>query len=73
MYKDLTAFTLSRLEQILHGSEDFSSEEAWLIRRDLMSLMESLVTTTGAHHSQAFFQGGEIYDTLSIEEKHLDV
>lgn len=58
MYKSLTALTLSRLEQILDGSEDFVSEEAWLIRRDIVSLMETLTATTGAHHSQVFFGGG---------------
>lgn len=59
MYKSLTALTLSRLEQILYGSEDFVSEEAWLMRRDISSLVETLTATTGAYHSQAFFGGGD--------------
>lgn len=47
-FRTLTAFTLSRIEQILKGAENFSSEEAWLICQDLSSLADTLMETTGA-------------------------
>lgn len=73
MYKNLTAFTLSRLEQILNGSEDFISEESWLIRNDLTSLVDTLKSVTGAYPSQQSVQGGKDNVTDIIEEKYPDI
>lgn len=55
MYKNLTAMVISRLETILTGSEEFSSEEAWLMRSDLVSLINTLKTVTGAIPSALSF------------------
>lgn len=71
MYQKLVALSLSRLEQILAGSEDFVSEEAWLMRNDINSLINTLTAVTGAYPSQITFQGGKDYEL--IEEKYIDV
>jgi len=72
MYKTLIAFTLSRIEQILEGSSVFTTEEAWLIRRDISSLKETLISTTGAHHSQAFYKGEELLVTADVSKEYAD-
>lgn len=63
MYKDLTAFVLSRLEQILAGSDGFESEEAWLIRTDIASLLGTVHSVTGAYPSQVKLSGGTVVST----------
>lgn len=76
--KRLIAFTLSRLDQILEGAADFSSEEACLICNDISSIAETLIDTTGASptnrlQSNLPFIGGTCDETTRIDKEHTDL
>jgi len=47
VYKQALATAVSRLDTIIDGSRSFESEESWLLRRDLISLAETIRAAIG--------------------------
>lgn len=53
LYKQVISMTLSRLEAMLKGSQNFESEESWLLRRDISSTAESIRAALGISEAMA--------------------
>lgn len=53
LYKQVISMTLSRMEAMLEGSQNFESEESWLLRRDISSTVESIRAALGISEAMA--------------------